>query len=95
MRCLAIVTSATLPELDAGQELRVADLIPPPRLTRVLKQVEERYQQQGNDHPDGQIAEVRIHGGSFMPMGRLKLPLPQGAGDTPRRIGRGFVVVLT
>ena len=30
-----------------------------------------------------------------MPMGRLKLPLPQGAGDASRRIGRGFVVVLT
>ena len=81
--------------LDAGQKLRVADLIAAPALARVLEQVEERDQQQGNHHPDGQIAEVRIHGGSFMPMGRLKPPLPQGAGDAPRRLERGIVVHLT
>ena len=64
--------------LDAGQELRVADLVAAPALARVLEQIEQRHQQQADDDPDREVPEVGIHRGSFMPSGIFRCHLAPG-----------------
>ena len=74
MRCLAMVTSETLPALDARQELRIADLVAAAALTRILEEIEQRHQQQADDDPDREVPKIGIHRDSFMPWGIFGLP---------------------
>jgi hypothetical protein len=43
---------------DLGQKLRVGNLIRPGTLPRILEQVEQCDQQQADDDPDREIAEI-------------------------------------
>ena len=47
--------------LDLREELRVADLVAADVHARALEQVEQRDQEQADEHPDGKVTEVRIH----------------------------------
>src|SRR5262245_60804952 len=64
------------------EELREGDVLRGSALTRVLKQGEESKQEQDNDHPQGEIAQIGIHALSF------KGPPP--AAGAPAHGARGF-----
>ena len=73
--------------LDAGQELRIADLVAAPALAGILEEVEKRHQQQADDDPDREVPEIGIHRGSFMPWGVFRggSCVPPGPRHLPRR----------
>ena len=47
------------------QEVRIADLLPPPRLRGVIEQIEERSQEHQDGDPDGELLQVGVHHGSY------------------------------
>ena len=55
------VTFDDVAGINLGQQLRVADLVRPPCLRRVLKHIEQRDQQQADDDPDREVPEMRVH----------------------------------
>ena len=52
---------ADLALVDLGQELRIGDVVAGGALSGVLEQIEERDQDQPDDHPQGEITEIRVH----------------------------------
>ena len=52
---------ADLALVDLGQELRIGDVLAGSALPGILEQVEERDQDQPDDHPQRKITEVRVH----------------------------------
>ena len=51
--------------LDRGHELRIGDVLAAAALGRVLEQVEQGDQEQGDDHPDREVPEVGLHHVSY------------------------------
>ncbi len=47
--------------IDLGQELRIGDVLAGGALAGILEEVEERDQDQPDDHPQRKITEVRVH----------------------------------
>jgi hypothetical protein len=67
--------------VDLIEQLREGDVLRSGALTRILKQGEESKQQQDNNHPQGEIAQIGIHALSFMgapPAASAPLMVPVG-----------------
>ena len=73
-------------QFDPGQELRVADLVAAPALRRVLEQVEQREQQETNDHPDREVPEVYVHEDPFLVERSRNTAHSPGPSATGRRV---------
>jgi hypothetical protein len=52
--------------LDLVEELRERNVLRGAALTGILKQREQGQQQQDDDHPEGEIAQVGVHPTSFV-----------------------------
>ena len=48
--------------LDLGEQLREADLVAADLHARALEQVEQGDQEEADEHPNGEVAEIRVHG---------------------------------
>ena len=86
MRWPWITTSEMFPGIDLGQQFRVADLITPPALRRVLEQVEQREQQETNDHPDREVPEMYVHEDPFLVERSRNTAHSPGPSATGRRV---------
>ena len=59
---------ADLALIDLAQELRERDVLRRGALAGILEQREQRQQQQNDDHPEGEVAEIGVHPkSSFLP----------------------------
>ncbi len=47
--------------IDLGEKLREGDVVADRPLGRVLEQREQRQEQQDDDHPEGEVAQIRVH----------------------------------
>ncbi len=61
------VAYATL--IDLVEELREGNVLRRGALARILEQGEQREQQENDDHPEGEIAQIGVHPLSFMTVG--------------------------
>jgi len=52
--------------IDFGQKLRERDVLRGRALTRVLEEREQCQQQQDNNNPEGEIAQIGVHLSSFV-----------------------------
>jgi hypothetical protein len=62
------VAHATL--IDFIQQLREGNVLRRGALARILEQGEQREQQENDDHPEGEVAQVGVHSVSFTAIGR-------------------------
>src|SRR6516162_6478830 len=60
----------TSQDISFIQQLREGNILRRGALARVLEQGEQREQQENDDHPKGEVAQVGVHPMSFTAVGR-------------------------
>jgi hypothetical protein len=68
---------ADLALVDLGEELRIGDVLAGGSLARILEEVEERDQDQPDDHPQRKVSEIRVHARPLSAPGAGHAPAPQ------------------